>query len=512
LTRSTATTLFGYVLVLIWLTPLMDSPGHPEEICLLLLVAVLLLACSIERAWNAAVLAGIGAAVASLALVKINIGAYVGGGVVLALLRSTVPTAWTRIAIPLLTAALLLLPFAVLALLFDFWWVRLYSLYSVLAIGAALLAFQDIRPPTILRTRDWWIIVGGGGVTCLIVIGGMMLAGSSARAILDAVLLQNANFIRNWYIPLQVGPRDLLVATASALAAVAYRASASQPHLQRYRDQGVLALKWGFVLVGGVLFVAPGELFLILVPFCWLLMVQPAGIPRPHAIERGVAGLVGAIMSLYPFPVAGHQIVIGALLPIVMVPVLAHDVLTALHRQKADRGVGRRWPASSYGASLAVAAVLAIGAGATLLRARAYWRAVPLGLPGTSLIRIDPKQADDMRWVTAQLSSCASSYSVPGLWSFAFWTGQSLPTALNINDELAFIGHAKQQVIVQALSRQPDLCVVYNRGYLRFFDRGQIRTDPPLLHYVRSDFVPTAQRDGYVILKRRASEISRETH
>src|SRR5262249_24835162 len=118
---------------------------------------------------------------------------------------------------------------------------------------------------------------------------------------------------------------------------------------------------------------------------------------------------------------------------------------------------------------------------------------------------VERKQADDMLWVTAQLSSCASSYSMPGLFSFAFWTGHALPTTQNINDVLAFIGPAEQQDIVEALSGQSDLCVAYNPGYLRLFDRGQIGTDPPLLHYLQTDFVPTAERDGYIILKRRAA-------
>jgi hypothetical protein len=152
-----------------------------------------------------------------------------------------------------------------------------------------------------------------------------------------------------------------------------------------------------------------------------------------------------------------------------------------------------------------VAVVLAIGAVATLRSARAYWHGVPLDLPGTSLIRMEQKQADDMRWVTAQLSSCASSYSMPGLLSFAFWTGHALLTTLNINDVLAFVRPAQQQSIVEALSRQSGLCVVYNPQYLRGFDRGQIETDPPLLRYLRAEFVATAERDGYIILKRRTS-------
>jgi hypothetical protein len=510
LTRSMATMLFGYLLGLVWLAQLVESPGHPEEICLLLLATVLLLACSIERVPNAAALTGIGTAVAGLALVKINMGAYVGGGLVLALLRVTAPTAWTRIAIAVMTIALLLLPFAVQALLFDFRWVRLYSLFSALAIGAALLVYLNIPQQAILRSRDWWIIALAGILTCLVVIGGMMVAGSSAHAILNAALLQNAHFIRNWYEPLYVRPQGMLAAIASILTALAYRMSGSRPHMRDYRDLGILALKSGFVLLGVVLlhperlalgvYASPSTVFRILVPFCWLLMV-PIGIQRQHVLARGVAGLIGAIMSLYPFPVAGDdQINIGTLLPVIMVPVLAHDVLTVLYRHEG----GRRLLASRS-AFLAVMAALIIGAAFTLRSARAYWHNVPLGLPGTSLIRVDQKQAGDLRWVTAELSSCVSSYSMPGLLSFAFWTGHALPTTLNINDVLAFIRPAQQQSIVEGLSHQSGLCVVYNPEYLQVFDRGQIETDPPLLHYLHTEFVPTAERDGYIILKRRTS-------
>jgi hypothetical protein len=284
-----------------WLAELMDSPGHPEELCLLLLVAVLLLACSIERAAGAVNLAGVGAAVAALTLVKINIGAYVGGGLVLVLLRVTAPTAWTRIAIPIVTIALLLLPFVVGALLFDFRWVRLYSLFSALSIGAALFVCLNTPPQSVLRAKDWRFIALGAGLTCLPVIGGMMLAGSSAYAILNASLLQNTHFLRNWYVPLSVGWKGQLAAAASVLAALAYCTSGSWSRIQSYRDMGVVTLKSGYVLLGVplLLFAAPERVFKILVPFCWLLMVQPTGIRPPLAIGRGAASLIGAILSLF---------------------------------------------------------------------------------------------------------------------------------------------------------------------------------------------------------------------
>jgi hypothetical protein len=500
LTRSVPAMLIGFLFILAWLTALMDSPGHPEEICLLLLAAVLLLTCSFERARSIAALMGIGAAVAALALVKINIGAYVGGGIILVFLRASAPTKWTRIAIPFMVAALMSLPFAVQALLLDFDWVRSYILFSTVCIGTALLAVLAVPEPIIIRPNDWSTIAFAGGITCLVVVVGMMLAGSSGYALLNAVLLQNAHFIRNWYLPLHLGQQGLAAAAASALTAVAYFVSASWPFVREYRNVGILALKCIFVMLGAFsILYAQGQVFPMLTPFCWLLIVPPPGDQQLHPVGRGMAGLIGAIMSLYPFPVAGHQINIGALLPVVMVPVLACDVLTSLH----GRGV-RRLPAF-FSTFLAASLVLVLGTAITARNALTYWHNVPLGLPGTSLIRVSQAQADDLRWVTAELASCASSYSMPGLSSFSLWTGHALPTALNINDVLAFIAPARQVEIVQALSNQPDLCVVYNPGFLQWFDRGQIQTDPPLLHYLQANFAAVADRDGFIILKRRIS-------
>jgi hypothetical protein len=507
LTGSVATTLLGYVLVLFLLVELMDSPGHPEELCLLLLAAALLLACSLERAPSVPALVGLGVAVAGLALVKINVGAFVGGGLALVLLRVTVPSVWTRIALPAVVAGLLVLPAAVQALLFDFAWVRLYCLFSTMTIAAALLVERTLQLPVLLRPADWWVIVAAGMFTCVGVVGGMMLAGSSAYGILDAAVLQNARFIRNWYQPLELDWPGLLAPTISVLAALAFRLAGQRPRMRRFHERGILALKFAFVLLGGILFFGgPKPLFRVLVPFCWLLMVPPAGVQPRQAAARVAGGLIGAMMSLYPFPVAGHQINIGALLPVMMVPILAHDVYAAM----LSRAAGGRLEASRLSA-LAVAIVLGIGTGATLRFAsaswnaswNAYWNDTPLGLRGTSLIRIDPERAKDLRWVTAQLSSCGSSYSLPGMLSFAFWTGHALLTTQNINDVLAFIPPERQERIVEALSRAPDLCVVYNPKLLRIFDRGQIRSDPPLLHFILADFVQVAERHGYVILRRR---------
>jgi hypothetical protein len=135
--------------------------------------------------------------------------------------------------------------------------------------------------------------------------------------------------------------------------------------------------------------------------------------------------------------------------------------------------------------------------------ARAYFGGVPLELPGTDWIRVSRDQANDLRWVTTQLSSSATSYSVPGMPSFDFGTGSSLPTTFSINDVLAFASPARQAGIVQELWRLPGLCIFFNATVLQRFDRGQIVTNPPPLRYLNRDFVQRAKRNGYVILARR---------
>lgn len=356
LTRSVPAMLIGFFFVLVWLIHLMDSPGHPEEMCLLLLATVLLLTCSIERAPSIAAFMGIGTAVAALALVKINVGVYVGGGVLLVFLRASAPTLWTRVAIPVVVATLLSLPFAVQVLLFGFEWVKVYILFSTVCIGMALFAVLAVPMPILIRPADWSLTAFAGALAGLVIVSGMMLTGSSGYALLNAVLLQNEHFIRNWYMPLHLGPYGLVDAAASTLTAVTYFASGSRPAMREYRNLGILVLKCMFVLLGVCsLMDAQAQVFPLLTPFCWLLIVPPPGNQQLHPIARGMAGLIGAIMSLYPFPVAGTQIYTGALLPVVMVPVLACDVLTG----RFERGAGRLpvWFATFWAATV----VLALG-------------------------------------------------------------------------------------------------------------------------------------------------------
>jgi hypothetical protein len=156
------------------------------------LAAILLLVSAIDRTRSPAVWAGLGAAVAALALVKINIGAYVGAPVLYGLLRASPANAWTKLTARMVAAALLAMPLAVEAILFDLEWVRTYCLFSTLTVLAALIVSKPPAKLTTARPKDWAVFIAGGILASVAAIGSMMLAGSSPYAILNAVVLQTS--------------------------------------------------------------------------------------------------------------------------------------------------------------------------------------------------------------------------------------------------------------------------------------------------------------------------------
>ena len=203
-------------------------------------------------------------------------------------------------------------------------------------------------------------------------------------------------------------------------------------------------------------------------------------------------------MLLYAFPVAGHQVNIVAVFPLVVLAVLSRDVASTLSGQ----WYLERVPVLSWMPAGMTALAIVMGGFATLEAVRTYSTGVELGLPGTSFIRVDRQRAEDLQWVSSQLSRCSASYSVPGLYSFSLWTGEALPTTLNVNAELNFLSVQQQQAIVNALSREANLCVVYNPDLLKLFDRGQAAANPPLLKFVSTAFEASSEHDGYIILRR----------
>lgn len=493
LSRSIPVAAAAYVLVLFWLVPLIGSPGHPQGLCLILLAAVLLAANVVEGRKSRGALFVIGVAVAGLALIKINIGAFVGGAVALAMLRMTRPGGLLRYGLPVVSMGLLAMPVAVQSLLLDRAWVQSYALFATLVIAAAALTFIRVVPQRAVLAASDWLFMGLGALACTaIAMGGMLLAGSTWQAMLHAMLWQNAEFIRNWHVPLKLGPFGLPATIASLILALALTQGGSDLHRAR-----VLAfLKLAFAIIAFAMFRFAYDAFPLLVPFCWLFLFGPKG---EVLRERALATLAGAVMSLYAFPVAGTQVHIALVVPALMAPLVGADAFVWLRERYAGGSLSRLSPRTL---SAGMAALLLAATVATARQASMYWEGIALGLPGTPLLRTPEGQATELRTVVNRLAECSSLYAFPGLWSFSFWTRHWPPSYLNVNNVLGFVSSEKQYSISAVLERSPGLCVLYMPKALKFFDEGQIATNPPLLRYIRDNYSVASEFGEYRILKR----------
>ncbi|QYE33186.1 hypothetical protein KZX46_03485 (plasmid) [Polymorphobacter sp. PAMC 29334] len=512
ITASRIAAVLCYSLTLVWLKELMNSPGHPEEISLLIVAFLLLTTGSLgspdtRRSARVATAMYVGGLIAGLVLVKINLGLLAGECLIILLLRLTAPSGYVRAGILLMTALVLLTPALLAIQLIGQSWVIIYVGFATLTLVATLTVFHKINMPIVITCYDWLGLMVGGLTVAFVIIGSTLLTGTSAYALLNAVVLQNTHFVQNWFIPMRIGLAGGVAAVLSLGLALAYTLGvkrAERTSRSSHRELVYLAIystKAAFLLAGIVLFRSPGMFFQVLVPFGWLLIAGLANVSPRAMILRGALALMGALLVFYPFPVAGHQIDIGALAIVIALSVIGYDVMAFAWQQIGGSGlmnVGR------WGLLVSGGLVLVLnGAHITVRDGREYLSNTPLALRGTYLIRLPANQVESLHWVTRKLQACRSSYSLPGLLSFAFWTGQTLPTSLNINDVLGFIRPDQQKVIVQALRRSPDLCIVESDKLLHYLDRGQIARDPPLLHYIRSDFAAVSSHGSYTILERR---------
>jgi hypothetical protein len=517
LTRSMLGGAFTFLACVLLLEELLHSPTHPQEICLLLASLLPHLVLSVERRPERATgaVAAVGAILAALLLTKINMGAFAALALAFTALRATPTGTWPRLATALAACAGLLLPLALMLPLFHLSWVAEYWAFATLTIGAALTTHLGTGHERLLTPRHWAVCLGALALTLAATLGLTLALGSSPYAMLDAVVLQNGRLIRNWYYALPISPGNVALAAAAAALALGCRVAVKRPGMGRAADAvpALLKLTAGTAGTAVVVLAATGmlpwfraivALFDVLMPFSFLVLTPAAGRDTVGA-GRASLGLLAAFMVLYAFPVAGTQLVIAEVLMVCALPVLLIEGAADLRSLFPGPSAAALRPNAAAG-WLACAVLLGTLAHQTR---HAWWSwggEAASGLPGASLIHLSPSERARTDWVLRQVASCPAFYTFPGMLSLYFWTGRPSPTALNNNDALGLLSASQQERVVADLARQPGLCIVAAPEMLRFFDRGQLASRPPLLRYVEDNFAPVAERGSFQILARKPDQ------
>jgi hypothetical protein len=500
LTRSWILTALGFTGVVAILGFFTGSPGHPEEVCIALLIGVSIAASYLSNGAMIRVGCVLGALIAALTLTKINIGAYAALAIGLALLKAmSVGRRFQRVLFVTLAIAGLALPVIVMAPLLQQEWAKRIVVLLVLSLCATFLTVwhteteQIVTPPVLVAGVSLF------GVVAALIVAVFFLRGTTLSAMLYMTVLQYGDFAKNWYIPFSVSTE--LVPGLSLILAVAWVLTSGSS-----RARGPLIILLNsikvFVSVAWCLNLRSNHfplMYNFVVPFIWLVLVPPTSqSQKKQAFARLALCLLSVFSAMYLLPVAGAQIAFSLVLTVPIVCLFLDD-----GRALLVQGMRLR-------RSMQVIEIVAV---VLLLATNGFWeygalhryrRLAPLALPGADLLHLPRNEAADYQQITAVLnSSCDSNFSMPGIFSLYFWTETAPPTNLLMSNWIGLLNTDQQKQVVSDLSHYKNLCIVSNPRLVKNWMRGQDLSTLPLARYIDDGFEPAMQVGAYVVLVRK---------
>ncbi len=510
MTRSWIVTGFAYFAMLRVLSLLANAPGHPEEICLMLAAAILVICCLIGdklRLWQAGAL---GVLLAALTLTKINIGLYLGSALLLILLAANAHLLLRRYLFGLTGMASLVGVFLLMRPLWEFGWARHYCFLMAFSILAVLIVISAKSFETVIGLRAWGILAAAFAISAGLILLPFLLNGTTLYAFIWSTVLQYKNFSRSWYFAL---PASRMTASLSALSlglAVLWTWSIGRDSLHKrisFYLQTLKGVAGLFVLavasIGSNPQIMDARLFSIATPFLWLVLIPPRGEKMPDtAFARPSLCLLAVYFALYPFPVAGAQVSLPLAVMLVAAAIFIRDAWVNLTLASKPG-----WPTPNVRAAASTCLVLLLimlYLRQLTLGFKGYRSLVSLDLPGARRVHVDKFNRDTYHWlVNRSDGQCDTLFSMPGIMSLYFWTETPPPTLYLTSNWMGLMSPGQQQAAVNGLSKYRRACIVYNPGLVLFWLRGQDLSQSPLARYIKNNFVPVAENHGYYFMLRK---------
>lgn len=512
--RMTGSIVIGLATQILGFAPLFvltNEPMHPVGIIALLLSTIVLISTFVRERESPYVLAILGAAVAALVLVKINVGFFAVLSVALACVVSY-PVLWQRRWLRYAVEALfVLIPILLMYGKFDLSWARHYAFH--VAISALAVVFVLHARETGRRvTSDLRWLVGGFLVLAIISCVAILGAGTSIHGLIDGVIKQPLRQASAFSIPMGLSKRIYAFDFVALGAAVAYWFAA------RYRTaapSGTWRAIWAvFAIAVGVtmIYAVPGQSLpfnanalegfpLSMLPFCWVALIPMAPSERAPSFARLLLPLLAVLQSLHGYPVAGSQIQLSALL---LVPVGALCVgngvrgLFASTEMSADR-------IALVGLATVATVVLGWFTVNVYLKeqislARANYNAgFSLGLPGATKVHLGSEEEVAMYQAVVHGIDryCAATVMEPGMDSFYIWSGQEPPSYTATGWETLF-DTEHQEKVIEDTRGDKQLCLLRNKA----LQAGWGEKEGILTRYLEQGFRPIGKWGEYELLRR----------
>jgi len=515
-TRSLVLSVIAQILLLFHLKALDTSPGHPQEI------ALLLIACSLcftgyvrtsgERRFS---MIGLGAILGALFLVKINVGAYLAVALALSMLFCLPHRLLERNILRVVSLAAVVLP-AVIMWRHSFGpsLDQNYCIVVTLVIAASLVATLPADEKALLGWSDmgWTACTLFLSIVC---ICGLAIAwGASLGGIVDMAVLRAMRVPSVFHVSANVGQDIVRASLLSVLLAIGYRVFVQRINSSTLKVLALSSVKLTYGLLSLYsMYRNPGMALMMVIPlpFLWIVLVDPGGDTSKCSCERFPRVFVcfaAAFQALQAYPSPGSQLYWSGILLVPLAIICIGDAITASwswaerHSSVAQRCRPRSWRGTVVAL---ITLTLAISwfyreSNLTGLRDR-YWNLTALELPGAVRVRLTARQVAELRGLVDNIKThCDSFIGLPGAPSLYFWTGIQPPEIFG-SDWLHSLEDERQKEIIEIMGGYARPCVVYNPKMVRFWNKERNTVSrAPLLEYIRTRFIEFNRFGDYRLL------------
>jgi hypothetical protein len=503
LTDSLLLASFTHIFAFIGLSFFRNEPGHPQELCILLLMALVAsgIACVLPR-WRLPSMFCLGALPGALLLIKVNIGVFMILAVALTVLWHL---HWKRLSTYLFGAvacASLILPFAIMKAHLDERVAERYCLVVVVSTTAMLLVLTRMPRIRFLSLRDFWIALAS--FICVVVaVLFVLIAGDRVPpySILNSLVLVNLRVSINqgfWYVPVNVSRLWIPWILAGLGGAIFVRMASKNDAIER--SLFYLKLMLGPSSAACVVFFGQSLLGSV-APFSWLVLYGPTEEAQiSQSFPRTLLCAVTVVQTLYAYPIAGSQNRFIQI-PLMIVAMVCLGDFFVWYRSR--RPVAS-FPILRVALAMALLCVPVFYLLIAGINRKTYNSLMPLDLPGAERIHLAAAQARDYHWLVQNIeANCDIFFGMPELPSLHIWTGIAPPAGLGADAWMLVYTDEDQAAISSELSMHPRACVFYNPQLVAFWNRSHQDMDAlPLARYIHRNFKVVGSLDDFSFLVR----------
>ncbi len=489
--------LFGFVATSAHLGQMAHEPMHPGNIITpVVAIGALVSVTFLQKNKSRSFVVTIAATTAVCALIKINVGGFVGLAAV---------TWWGIFVGPSIAGSRILrglswlMPLVIPAVLMHRHLHEPWGITFSLLMSVGLLSTFGLNRTSDFTSGISWSDLGIGAIVALAIVGlafvGIGLSGTSWQGLWQGMIsgpLAHADIYShgpNWR-------NGTLLLTVMSIG-VLFTLQKSGYLDSDWGKRVVFAVRLGLVVtfvIWGLTIpsqTVAGVMTILFGSMGWLLLSTRLDHHSLRASQSWIAFLL-LWQFLHAYPVAGTQLTWGTFL---WIPLLLSSLANSI-RSSTRVLISQPWQFRSVSVGCGVLALILLGS--QMRAAHFYYRhSESLNLPGARLLRVPPGVGTALRINAANAALNADQlYSLPGSFSFNLWTGLPTPTSANTTHWVTLLSTEQQQEIVDELERSPRDAWISQPYFSGSWLEATPNPTTPLLTYLKTNYDRALQIDG----------------